>query len=100
MIIIIKSLTSQSEGYRKILRHLVNTRIFKKGKVELLFSQSIHFNNLLVECELTLQLIGEDLQRIFAVGYSEEDVFTDVILKFKTLTDNKPSLLKLDKATT
>ena len=100
MVLIVKSLTMKSEEYRRVLRHFMRTRLFKKGKVELIFAQATHFNNLLVECELTIQLIGEDIQRIFAVGYSEEDVFADIILKFKAQTENKTRLLKFDEITT
>lgn len=100
MVLIIKSLTNMYEEYRKVLRYFMSTRIAKKGKIELVFVQSTHFNNLLIECELTLQLIGEEKQRIFAVGYSEEDVFADVILKFKTLTENKSRLIKVDEVIT
>ena len=99
MILIVNSLTMKSEEYRTVLRHFMRSRLSKKSKVELIFRQSTHFKNLLIECELTIQLLGGDLERVFAVGYSEEDVFADIILKFKALTENKARLFKLDGIT-
>ena len=48
---------------------------------------------------LTKQLVIMNIKRIFVVDYSEEDVFSDVTLNVKLLTENTARYQDIYKAT-